>query len=102
MTDWYEDEQGVSRPSVTDMHTCPHGPIQDCHKCMFRELVQVLEGSIRLANCVMARDPFLFAREGATVLVQARAAIQKAKQIDPDCIPSDEAEEAAASQERWR
>ena len=87
--------------SLTDMSECPHGPIKDCHKCMFRELVQVLEGSIRLANCVMARDPFLFTREGAEVLVRARAAIQKAKLIDPDCLPYEDAQEAAASQERY-
>ena len=42
---------------------------------MCRDLVEALEGTIKLANKVLERDPFLFATDGALVLVQARAAL---------------------------
>jgi len=42
---------------------------------MCRDLVKVLENTIKFAFKVSERDPFLFATDGALVLVQARAAL---------------------------
>ena len=46
---------------------------------MCRDLVKVLENTIKFANKVSKRDPFLFATDGALVLVQARAALANHK-----------------------
>ena len=85
--------------SLTSMHNCPHGPIKDCHKCMFKELVQVMEHflvdySIAYAD-LRGRDKAWCEYEDREVVVAARAVLEKAKLIDPDCIPYEEAKEAA-------
>ncbi|KKN75261.1 hypothetical protein LCGC14_0382600 [marine sediment metagenome] len=89
--------------SVTDMHECPHGPIKDCHKCMFRELVEALEDALAYIGGTLKADWGESDRQAinrvrSELLTGGRALIEKAKQIDPDCIPYEEAQEIAANQ----
>ena len=70
--------------STTDMYECTHGPKKDCHACLVREMAAVLE---------QATQNFTPADWGWW-LPRARAVLEKAKLID-DCVPAEEAAEAA-------
>ncbi len=78
------------------MYGCTHGPKKDCHACLIPELVDALErmmmGFSHVGQQTMCQCP---------ACKQARALIAKAKQLE-DCMPREDAAEAAASQERWR
>ena len=74
--------------SVTDMYNCTHGPKRDCHACLIPEMAAVLEQAV---GYFAGGDHVTFWRDW---LLKARALIEKAKLID-DCIPSEEAYEAA-------
>ena len=88
-------------PSVTSMYDCTHGPKANCHACLIREFVKRLErASVLLWDCAE-----MFPRNQRHDILDAhfeiRAVLEKAKLIE-DCVPIDEASEAAASQGRWR
>jgi hypothetical protein len=74
--------------SLTDMARCNHRtpPIPDCHKCLFRELLEELEPIYRQADgwCCAddSGDPSM---RFADIATQLRALIDKAKLLDPDC-----------------
>ncbi len=69
--------------SLTDMRDCAHGPKANCHKCMFRELVGVLEGILDCHTRSITDEAW----------ENAHTALEKAKLIDPACIPREEAAE---------
>ena len=76
--------------SVTHMHNCTH----DCHQCFLRETLQLLEGMSYTrpdgTQHIIGCDPRY---ERCTYsCTQARPLIERAKAIDPDCIPAEEAE----------
>jgi hypothetical protein len=80
--------------SLTDMHNCTHGPKANCHKCLIPELVKALkgfqeDGSDHFFGCIMNRlSGEDIADLGVTCdlwCAKARALINKAKLIDPDC-----------------
>ena len=90
-------------PSTTSMYDCTHGPKKDCHACLVGELVTVLTEMIYW----FGSDGFVPSAKSwdegkpQACKVKARAVLEKAKEIK-DCIPIEDAPEAAASQERWR
>ncbi len=90
--------------STTSMYDCTHGPKKDCHACLVREFVEAM-GEIAhklgvLRRVAEASGVRYDARNLSELEKLARSILEKAKLIE-DCVPWDEASEAAASQEKW-
>ncbi len=73
--------------SLTDMRECRHGPKANCHKCLIPELVGVLEDCATALHADRMHDGRFWDcdRWGCGA---ARALIEKAKLVDPDCEAS--------------
>jgi len=74
--------------SVTNRYECRHGPKSDCHACLIPEMAKALE------RIIEARDAY-HGGDLARAVDSARAVLDKANALDPDCIPAEQAAEVA-------
>ena len=83
--------------SVTDLTNCTHGtpPITNCVRCLNRQFVGFMEEVIRFAFKVSERDPILFATDGASMTVQAHTLLDRARQVNGECILAEDVLEAS-------
>ena len=88
-----------AKDSVTSMYDCTHGPKKDCAQCLIPEMAAALEMAVewrdKLAASPASQEAWeALVEEDGCLDNEARAVLEKAKLLD-DCIPAEEAAEAA-------